>query len=32
MTSETQTLAGRPARVVGYAYDADGLRTDIVYP
>jgi RHS repeat-associated protein len=32
MTSETQTLTGRPARVVSYQYDADGLRTDIVYP
>ena len=32
LTSETQTLAGRPARTVSYKYDADGLRSDIVYP
>jgi RHS repeat-associated protein len=32
LTSETQTLSGRPARVVSYDYDADGLRTDLVYP
>lgn len=32
LTSETQTLASRPARVVAYDYDADGLRTDLTYP
>jgi RHS repeat-associated protein len=32
LTSETQTLSGRPARIVSYDYDADGLRTDLVYP
>jgi len=32
LTSETQTLAARPARVVSYSYDADGLRTGLVYP
>jgi RHS repeat-associated protein len=32
LTSETQTLTSRPARVVSYDYDADGLRTDLVYP
>jgi RHS repeat-associated protein len=32
LTSETQTLVGQPARVVSYDYDADGLRTDLVYP
>ena len=29
MTSETQTLASRPARVVSYDYDADGLRSNL---
>ncbi len=32
LTSEIQTLAGRAARTVAYDYDADGLRTDLVYP
>ncbi len=32
VTAETQTLSGRPARVVSYDYDADGLRSDVVYP
>ncbi len=29
LTSETQTLTGRAAKIVSYAYDADGLRTDL---
>ena len=29
LTSETQTLATRPARVVSYDYDADGLRSNL---
>lgn len=32
LTSETQSLAGRAAKTVSYAYDADGLRTDLAYP
>jgi RHS repeat-associated protein len=32
LTSEVLTLAGRAARTVAYDYDADGLRTDLVYP
>ncbi len=32
MTSEIQTLAGRPARTVSYRYDADGLRGGVTYP
>ncbi len=32
MTSEIQTLSGRPARPVSYTYDADGLRGGLVYP
>lgn len=32
LTSETQTLAARPARTVSYSYDADGLRTGLSYP
>ena len=32
LTSESQTLASRPACVVSYDYDADGLRKDLVYP
>ena len=29
LTSETQTLASRPARTVSYKYDADGLRSEL---
>jgi len=32
LTTETQTLAGRPARPVSYQYDADGLRSGTTYP
>lgn len=32
LTSEKQTLSGRPARVVQYQHDADGLRTKTIYP
>jgi len=32
LTSETQTLTGRPARLVSYQYDADGLRSGTTYP
>lgn len=32
LTSETQTLDGRTAKIVSYEYDADGLRTDLGYP
>ena len=29
LTSEIQTLSGRPARTVSYGYDADGLRANL---
>ncbi len=29
LTSETQTLAGRAAKIASYAYDADGQRTQL---
>jgi hypothetical protein len=32
LTSETQTLFGRAAKIVSYEYDADGLRTVLGYP
>lgn len=32
LLSETQTVAGQPARTVQYTYDADGLRSSMTQP
>ena len=32
LLSETTTLSGEPPHTVGYAYDADGNRSDVNYP